>query len=107
VSRPYRSGIGVPPRAVLAVLRRPDLWWTGVRQALVLAPDGWWRRPPHLPLPDPAYLRFRMVTAHGGDGSAHGGDGSARGGDGTRVDAREVGRELVTYLEWCRSRPLG
>ena len=82
------------------MLRRPDLWWTGVRQALVLAPDGWWRRPPHLPLPDPAYLRFRMVTAHGGDGSAHGGDGSG-------VDAREVGRELVTYLEWCRSRPLG
>ena len=80
----------------------------------MLAPDGWWRRPPHLPLPDPAYLRFRMVTAHGGDGSArggdgsaHGGDGSARGGDGTGVDAREVGRELVTYLEWCRSRPLG
>jgi len=107
VSRPDRSGIGVPPRAVLAVLRRPDLWWTGVRQALVLAPDGWWRRPPHLPLPDPAYLRFRMVTAHGGDGSARGGDGSARGGDGTGVDAREVGRELVTYLEWCRSRPLG
>ena len=107
MSRPYRSGIGVPPRAVLAVLRRPDLWWTGVRQAQVLAPDGWWRRPPHLPLPDPAYLRFRMVTAHGGDGSARGGDGSARGGDGTGVDAREVGRELVTYLEWCRSRPLG
>ncbi len=100
MSRGGRSGIGVPPRAVLAVLRRPDLWWTGVRQALVLAPDGWWRRPPHLPLPDPAYLRFRMVTAHGGDGSAHGGDGSG-------VDAREVGRELVTYLEWCRSRPLG
>ncbi|HMX67324.1 MAG TPA: hypothetical protein PKX25_17235, partial [Microthrixaceae bacterium] len=107
VSRGGRSGIGVPPRAVLAVLRRPDLWWTGVRQALVLAPDGWWRRPPHLPLPDPAYLRFRMVTAHGGDGSAHGGDGSAHGGDGSGVDAREVGRELVTYLEWCRSRPLG
>ena len=107
MSRPYRSGIGVPPRAVLAVLRRPDLWWTGVRQAQVLAPDGWWRRPPHLPLPDPAYLRFRMVTAHGGDGSAHGGDGSAHGGDGSGVDAREVGRELVTYLEWCRSRPLG
>ena len=100
MSRGGRSGIGVPSWAVLAVLRRPDLWWTGVRQALVLAPDGWWRRPPHLPLPDPAYLRFRMVTAHGGDGSAHGGDGSG-------VDAREVGRELVTYLEWCRSRPLG
>ncbi len=26
---------------------------------------GWWRRPPFLPLPDPAYLRWRMYTAYG------------------------------------------
>ncbi len=83
----------VPARAVLAVLRRPDLWVTGVRQAMVMAPDGWWRRAPFLPLPDPAYLRFRLVTANGGDGSA--------------ASAGDVGRDLVTYLEWCRTRPLG
>jgi len=83
-------------RLALAVLfavgRRPDLWVTGVRQALVLAPDGWWRRWPHLPLPDPAYLRFRMITA--------------RGGDGTGASGAELARDLVTYLQWCRTRPL-
>lgn len=25
---------------------------------------GWWRRPPFLPLPDRAYLRWRMYTAY-------------------------------------------
>lgn len=84
---------GLPLRAVLAVLRRPDLWVTACRQALVLAPDGWWRRAPFLPLPDPDYLRFRMITAHGGDG--------------TGAAPAAVGRDLVTYLEWCRTRPLG
>lgn len=84
--------VRLPLRAVLPVLRRPDLWATGVRQALVLAPAGWWRRAPHLPLPDADYLRFRMVTANGGDGTA---------------SAAELGRDLVTYLEWCRTRPLG
>ncbi len=76
------------PAAVLAVLRRPDLWWTAVRTLLRLAPRGWWRRAPHLPRPDPAYMRFRAVTAYGGDGS-----GRARSED------------LVTYLEWCRAWP--
>ncbi len=85
--------VRVSPRAALAVLRRPDLWATGVRQALVMAPDGWWRRAPFLPLPDPAYLRFRMITANGGDGSS--------------ASTADLGRDLVTYLEWCRSRPLG
>jgi hypothetical protein len=26
---------------------------------------GWWRRAPFLPLPDRAYLRWRMYTAYG------------------------------------------
>lgn len=26
---------------------------------------GWWSRPPFLPLPDTAYLRWRMYTAYG------------------------------------------
>lgn len=84
------QGPRVPRAAVLAVLRRPDLWWTGLRQAARLAPPGWWRRSPHLPLPSPEYLRFRMVTAYGGDGTPDD-DGA---------------RDLVTYLEWCRTRPL-
>ena len=71
-----------------AVLRRPWLWWTALVVALRLAPSGWWRRAPFLPLPDPAYLRFRMVTAYGGDGE---------------VPADP--HDLVTYLEWCRAWP--
>ena len=45
---------------------------------------GWWRRAPFLPLPDPAYLRFRLETQYGGDREPDPAD-------------------LVTYLHWCRS----
>lgn len=35
-----------------------------------LRANGWWRRRPFLPLPDPSYWRFRLVTATGSpDGS--------------------------------------
>ena len=51
--------------AALAVLRRPDLWWTAVRQVRLLAAPGWWHRRPWLPLPDRDYLRFRLVTQYG------------------------------------------
>lgn len=68
----------------MAVARRPALWGTATRQALVLARPGWWRRPPFLPLPDAAYLRFRMQTAYGGEGGAPAPD------------------DVVTYLHWCR-----
>jgi hypothetical protein len=40
---------------------------------------------PFLPLPDAGYLRFRLVTAYG--------DAAAPTPD-----------DLVSYLEWCRSR---
>lgn len=72
--------VPVTRSAVWAVLRRPWLWGVALR----LAPRGWWRRSPHLPLPDREYLRFRMVTMYG---------------DATHVP--EPG-DLVTYLEWCR-----
>ncbi len=71
-----------------ALLRRPDLWATAVRQLVVLAVPGWWRRAPYLPLPDAAYLRFRLVTAYGGSG-----------------DAEPTPADLLTYLHWCRSWP--
>lgn len=80
--------VRLPVRAVLAVLIRPQLWPTAVRVAFHLAPSGWWRSAPFLPLPDPAYLRFRMVTAYGGDGSTPAEDA-----------------DLVTYLRWCRNWP--
>jgi hypothetical protein len=73
---------------VVALVRRPDLWPAAVRVALRLAPTGWWRRSPYLPLPSPDYLRFRMVTAYGGDG--------------TRPPEPA---DLVAYLEWCRAWP--
>lgn len=79
---------------IAAVVRRPDLWATAVRQLRVLAAPGWWRRPPFLPVPDRDYLRFRLVTAYGGDGSAV--DASAHG----------VGADAIAYLEWCRAAPL-
>jgi hypothetical protein len=51
-----------------------------------LAAPGWWRRAPHLPVPDERYLAFRMETAYGDP--AHP----------PRAD------DLVEYLEWCRRR---
>jgi len=50
---------------VLAVLRRPGLWVAAVVAVARLAPPGWWRRPPFLPLPDRRWLRFRLTTAYG------------------------------------------
>ncbi|HEX6422777.1 MAG TPA: hypothetical protein VFZ79_04815 [Acidimicrobiales bacterium] len=71
--------------AARAVARHPSLWPTAVRQALVLAAPGWWRRRPFLPLPAPDYLRFRLQTAYGGDG-----------------DRPPDPSDVVTYLHWCR-----
>ncbi|MEI7887714.1 MAG: hypothetical protein WCJ04_09995 [Actinomycetes bacterium] len=72
----------------LAVLSHPSLWAVALRQMLYLAPQGWWRRAPFVPVPDAAYMRFRMVTAYGGDGST----------------AAEP-EDLITYLRWCRAWP--
>lgn len=74
-------------RAVVAVAVRPQLWATAVVQLFRLARPGWWHRWPLLPLPDPAYLQFRLVTAYG---------------DGERPP--EVA-DLLTYLHWCRAWP--
>jgi hypothetical protein len=72
-------------RAFLAVVVRPHLWLVAVRQATRIARPGWWKHAPFLPLPDAGYLRFRLVTAYG--------DAVAPKPD-----------DLVSYLEWCRSR---
>lgn len=78
----------VSSEMVMAVLAHPSLWATALRQVVLLAPNGWWRRAPFVPVPDAAYLRFRMVTAYGGDGSR----------------AAEPD-DLLTYLRWCRAWP--
>jgi hypothetical protein len=67
-----------------AVSMRPRLWFTAVRQLLRAVPDGWWKRAPFLPLPDPSYLRFRLETAYG-------------------TNAAPVVADVVRYLEWCRT----
>lgn len=71
--------------AATAVAVRPRLWPTAIGQMFRMAPRGWWRRRPFLPVPDPAYLRFRLQTQYGGD-QPH----------------TPVAHDLVAYLEWCR-----
>ena len=72
-------------RAAFALVLRPGLWPTALRQILRLAPSGWWRRWPPLPRPDPAYLRFRMETAYGDP------------------DHDPEAADVVAYLRWCRT----
>ncbi|MBC8364034.1 MAG: hypothetical protein H8E59_03420 [Actinobacteria bacterium] len=74
-------------RITAAVLVRPRLWVTALRQAHRLAPRGWWRRPPFLPLPDRGYSAFRQVTQYGDPGHPP-----------------EVG-DILVWLDWCRSLP--
>ncbi len=76
---------GLSREAVVALARRPDLWATAAKATGGLAPRGWWRRAPFLPLPDHDWLHFRLVTAYGGDGSAP-----------------MRGEDLVTWLEWVK-----
>jgi hypothetical protein len=66
-----------------AVARHPQLWATAFRQVGRLAAPGWWQRPPFLPLPSAAYLRFRLETAYGEQ----------------RPPAPE---DLLTFLRWCK-----
>jgi alpha-beta hydrolase superfamily lysophospholipase len=72
-------------RAAVLVAPHPRLWATALRQLRRLAAPGWWRRPPHLPVPDPGYLAFRLRTMYG---------------DAARDPAPE---DLLTYLRWCRA----
>jgi hypothetical protein len=66
-----------------AVLRRPLLWSTAIRQVTRAIPRDWWTRSPFVPLPDRAYVRFRLETAFG------------------ETAVPQVA-EVVRYLEWCR-----
>ena len=67
-----------------AVARRPRLWGTAMRQARRTTPSGWWRRAPFLPVPDRAYLRFRLVTQYGSP------------------DHPPAPGDVVDYLSWCK-----
>jgi hypothetical protein len=75
----------MPETMFAAMVRRPSLWIVAVVQVFRLAPNGWWRRVPFLPLPDKRYMRFRMETQYGD--AMH----------------RPEGNDVVTYLSWCRA----
>ena len=45
--------------------RRPRLAIDLIRVSWRFRSNDWYRRFPFLPLPDPAYLRWRMYTAYG------------------------------------------
>lgn len=70
--------------ALAAVLVRPALWPTALRQLLRMRRRRWWARAPFLPLPGAGYLGFRLVTQYGDD------------------NARPAGGDVVSYLRWCR-----
>jgi hypothetical protein len=80
----------VSPRAalavMLAVLARPRLWFTALRQWHRLTPPGWWRQRPFLPLPAGDYLRFRTITQYG------------------RENHPPSVEDVLNYLMWCHAQ---
>ena len=76
-------------RVASAVLVRPGLWSVAVRQGFRMAGRHWWRRWPFLPVPAPAYARFRAITQYGDP------------------DAAPTVDDVVTWLSWVRRFPEG
>jgi hypothetical protein len=77
--------VSMVPAVAKAIGRRPWLWAAAFGTVCRLAEPGWWRRAPHLPLPNDHLWSFRMVTAYG------------------RPNAQPGTEDIVAYLEWCRS----
>lgn len=59
------SWTGLVLRLALRGLLSPRLGLDLLRTAWAFRRRDWWRSPPFLPLPDRAYLRWRMDTAYG------------------------------------------
>lgn len=68
----------------MAVAKRPRLWPAGVRAYVTHVPPGWYRRAPFVPVPDRAWIRFRLQTAYGDPQHAPEPD------------------DVITWLEWSR-----
>ncbi|MGA0863642.1 MAG: hypothetical protein ACO3RB_07105 [Ilumatobacteraceae bacterium] len=86
-------GASTGPRVVTlavtwAVVRRPSLWITAVRQVARLAPHRWWATKPFAPVPSREFMEFRLVTQYGG-------------GHGEPLSAAQPG-DIVDYLRWCK-----
>ena len=71
-------------RSIITMLWHPSLIVTALIVARGLVPSKWWRRPPFLPIPDRAWLEFRLETAYGSKGFA------------------PPEEDLVGYLRWCK-----
>lgn len=69
----------------MAVALRPYLWATAVGFLFAFAPDGWWLKPPFLPIPDPGIVEWRVTTAYG------------------HSDMALAPRDVVSYLRWRRA----
>ncbi len=72
-----RRLLPVPPRVLGAIVVRPRLWATALRQARVLAAPGSVR-------PSADYFAFRMTTQYGDP------------------DHEPEPTDVVSYLRWCR-----
>ena len=77
----WRNAVGV----VTAVAARPRLWPAAVTVAWRLIPTRWWARPPFLPLPSRAYVRFRKEAYYGD----------------SQTSFRPA--DVLKYLSWVRS----
>ncbi|MEZ5244421.1 MAG: hypothetical protein R2707_04925 [Acidimicrobiales bacterium] len=77
--------MGEVRRAAAAVVREPGLWVTALVQFRRMIPDGWWRRRPFLPVPDPAMLAFRATTQYGDPAHPLEPD------------------DLIAWLSWCKA----
>jgi len=80
----------------ITLVRRPGLWYETLRALRSMAKTGWWRRRPYLPIPDRDWMRFRLITAYGGDGSPA-----------PSSPARQRAHDVVTWLEWRKQFPRG
>lgn len=75
--------MGIYGRFLGLAARRPTLVPHLLGAAWAFRARGWWRRPPFLPIPPRAYLRWRMETAYGDPGAIPSDD------------------ELDRYLRWA------
>jgi len=69
-------------RAFWVLGRRPARWGGAVRAAWRFAAPRWWRHPPFLPVPDPAWWTMRCEVACG------------------VPDARFDDDEMVGFVRW-------
>ncbi len=68
-------------------LRSPTTAVALLRVAWRFRRNGWWRRPPFLPLPSMRYVRWRMHTAYGDDAFV------------------PPAEDVVRYARWAVSEP--